>query len=814
MSCLEKVRTFVKRCGSPAKFVAKSIIGVAVPGSAPVMELIDKLIDCAHDTAKDNLDDFASREDLVRVEKMFDRMLDDMQDVVEHLRRLEDVPDLARKTLYAALRSEEHCLAAAEGIAEQAVQLSTVRADLAKLSAGQDDLRDLQRRNLGTLLDYIEEQREHNVAPSQLNDRLKQIEQALVASRRGEHDRAEAVFVQMSAAQPESATLAVAEAAAQAAAHQFARAANTLVRAARLRPGDAGLGEMSRIATSLSRGATPVDPRPDGGKRPQPGDTLDGWTLEKLLGFGGWGQVFLARKGEHTRALKIMHAELSRDPSFVNRFKREMSLLIALGEHPHLVPIDPEHLYGWAAEWNCWYYVMEYIEGASLQRYLDHHGALNVGQARTLFTGIAEGLAEAHRRGIVHRDIKPANILLRKDPQPGQGRGVLVDFGLAGAADAQTRGSGYTALFAAPEQMRHGTSDCRSDVYSLAATIYHCLLYGDAEKRGRFKAKFLPEDCPADVRGLLERCLDSDPDERPTHAGEFLGEWSKPKTATIVAPPSKIVAPVKPALPREFTNSIGMKFALIPAGKFLMGSPDGEQGRSADEGPQHEVEITRPFYMAVTPVTQEQYERVMGSNPSYFSVKGDGKHKVRRMDTQEFPVETVSWEEAVEFARRLSALTEEVKSGRSYRLPSEAQWEYSSRGGAPSYQVFHFGNSLSPTQANFDGNYPYGGAAKGPYLERTCKVSSYPANGFGLYDMHGNVWEWCADWYDENYYAASPGQDPLGPASASARVLRGGSWSSIGRLCRSAYRRRPAPGYRDQYYGFRLAAVPSLEQSK
>jgi formylglycine-generating enzyme required for sulfatase activity len=135
------------------------------------------------------------------------------------------------------------------------------------------------------------------------------------------------------------------------------------------------------------------------------------------------------------------------------------------------------------------------------------------------------------------------------------------------------------------------------------------------------------------------------------------------------------------------------------------------------------------------------------------------------------------------------------------------------RGGAPSYQVFHFGNSLTSTQANFDGNYPYGGAAKGPYLERTCKVGSYPANGFGLYEMYGNVYEWCSDWYDENYYAASPRQDPQGPERASARVLRGGSWNGYGGLCRSANRHRDEPGERDRLCGFRLAAVPSLEPS-
>jgi serine/threonine protein kinase len=170
-----------------------------------------------------------------------------------------------------------------------------------------------------------------------------------------------------------------------------------------------------------------------------------------------------------------------------------MGTLIGLGSHPYLIRIDPDHLFDKADDWNCWYYVMEYIQGSSLQRYLDKKGALDLAQASGLFTGIAAGLAAAHKRGIVHRDIKPANILLRKHPEPGQGRAVLADFGVAGLVDSHARGTGYTALFAAEEQMRHGISDCRSDIYSLAATIYHSLLYDDAEKRDRFKARLAAE---------------------------------------------------------------------------------------------------------------------------------------------------------------------------------------------------------------------------------------------------------------------------------------------------------------------------------
>jgi formylglycine-generating enzyme required for sulfatase activity len=142
-------------------------------------------------------------------------------------------------------------------------------------------------------------------------------------------------------------------------------------------------------------------------------------------------------------------------------------------------------------------------------------------------------------------------------------------------------------------------------------------------------------------------------------------------------------------------------------------------------------------------------------------------------------------------------------------LPTEAEWEYSCRGGAPAYQVFHFGNSLSSTQANFDGTSPYGSAGKGVYLERTCKVGSYGKNRFGLHDMHGNVWEWCSDWYGADYYGKSPRRDPQGPSEGSHRVLRGGGWRLDGRRCRSAFRLGNMPESRRHHLGFRVALVSS-----
>jgi formylglycine-generating enzyme required for sulfatase activity len=249
-------------------------------------------------------------------------------------------------------------------------------------------------------------------------------------------------------------------------------------------------------------------------------------------------------------------------------------------------------------------------------------------------------------------------------------------------------------------------------------------------------------------------------------------------------------------------NSIGMKFALIPAGTFLMGSPQQEKRRSKDEE-QHEVEIARPFYLGVFEVTQKQWRAVMGNNPSSFNPDRVGSN------TDDFPVESVSWPEVQTFLEQLTAREEEKKAGRKYRLPTEAEWEYAARSGAAEYQIFHYGNSLSSTQANFNGNYPYE-ADEGPYLERASQVGSYEPNYFGLYDMHGNnVWEWCADWYDKDYYKKSPGRDPAGPSEGSDRVIRGGSWDCFGQRCRSAWRNGIEPASRFEYLGFRVALVSS-----
>jgi len=242
--------------------------------------------------------------------------------------------------------------------------------------------------------------------------------------------------------------------------------------------------------------------------------------------------------------------------------------------------------------------------------------------------------------------------------------------------------------------------------------------------------------------------------------------------------------------PKEITNSIGMKLVLIPKGTFMMGSPESEKGRQKDET-QHEVTISKDYYLGVTEVTQGQYESVMGTNPSFF--QGD---KIRGSSSNH-PVEYVSWKDAVEFCKKLSELPEEMTDGRVYRLPTEAEREYACRAGSKS--AYSFGESSKSL-----GNYAwFNGNSNG----QTHPVGEKKANAWGLYDMHGNVWEWCSDWYGA--YPNGAVSDPVGPRKGSFRVLRGGCWIVEAPFCQSALRRCNFPSGSGSYYGFRVALSSS-----
>jgi eukaryotic-like serine/threonine-protein kinase len=241
-------------------------------------------------------------------------------------------------------------------------------------------------------------------------------------------------------------------------------------------------------------------------------------------------------------------------------------------------------------------------------------------------------------------------------------------------------------------------------------------------------------------------------------------------------------------------NGVDLKMVKIPGGNFMMGSPASEKNRYASESPQHQVTVPE-FYIGQTLVTQSQYQAIMGNNPTHFT--GNDK----------FPVENVSWLDAVEFCEKLSQ-----KTNRTYRLPSEAEWEYACRAG--SNTPYAFGETINPSVVNYDGNFPYGWAAKGEYREKITPVGSFPPNLFDLYDMHGNLYEWCLDEWVDNYNGTPTDGSARGNIISReeniARLLRGGSWYDIAQNCRAAFRSHIAASNRDGDIGFRVVGVQPM----
>ncbi len=236
-------------------------------------------------------------------------------------------------------------------------------------------------------------------------------------------------------------------------------------------------------------------------------------------------------------------------------------------------------------------------------------------------------------------------------------------------------------------------------------------------------------------------------------------------------------------------DKIIQRMRFIAPGRFMMGSPETEKERWEGEL-QHEVELTEGYWLADTACTQALWKAVMGSNPSRFQKDEDGK-------SDERPVEKVSWNDCQEFIEKLNNQVPAL----DLRLPTEAEWEYACRAGTTT--PFSFGENITTDQVNFDGNYPYNNGQKGEYRKKTVPVKALRQNPWGLYQMHGNVLEWCADWIGP--YESGFSENPKGPDQGEYRVLRGGSWDDNGRLVRSAPRSGLGPGYRIEFYGFRLA---------
>ena len=258
---------------------------------------------------------------------------------------------------------------------------------------------------------------------------------------------------------------------------------------------------------------------------------------------------------------------------------------------------------------------------------------------------------------------------------------------------------------------------------------------------------------------------------------------------------------VDPNRPPATTNML-----WIPGGTFVMGSPTSEVERDGDEG-QHTVTVSG-FYMSRYLLTQGEYQAVVGSNPSYFTTKDYFGNPISPDLNR--PVEQVSWDDATNYCYRLNVREGRVGSGLVYRLPTESEWEYACRAGTST--PFHYGPNLLSGMANFNGRYEYIGGVgtsnnpNGIYLGRTTAVGSYAPNGFGLYDMHGNVFEWCLDWYGT--YPTGSVVNPRGPGAGTYRVVRGGDWRDLARYCRSARRYDGGPPYWSLYFGFRPVLAP------
>ncbi|MEG4035616.1 bifunctional serine/threonine-protein kinase/formylglycine-generating enzyme family protein [Microcoleus sp. S36b_A4] len=420
-----------------------------------------------------------------------------------------------------------------------------------------------------------------------------------------------------------------------------------------------------------------------------------------------------------------------------------------------------------------------------------------------------------HEQKIIHRDIKPENIMRRRS----DGVLMLIDFGvskqLSGTVmsrlGTQVGTHGYTPL----EQMQGGEAYAASDLFSLGATAFHLLtgIYpSDLWTEHGYSwtgnwQQHLKSPIDKRLELILSKLLAKDIQQRYQSAEEVLRDFQRQSTPNFIQTLKRfdfdpvtvdVRGNISSGQRREaqfFSENLGsgaiLDMVAIPGGSFVMGSPNTEAGRSNNEEPQRTVNIS-PFFMGKYPITQEQWEVVMGNNPS--DIKG-----LKR------PVEQVSWNNALEFCQKISQ-----KTGKIYRLPSEAEWEYACRAGTTT--PFYFGETITPNLVNYDGNYPYGAAPKGRYRKQTTDVGSFPPNPFGLYDMHGNVWEWCSDKWHDNYSGAPTDGSSWETATDNKRVLRGGSWNNHALYSRSADRDRNSAGYKLRNWGFRVA-VASVSSS-
>ena len=576
------------------------------------------------------------------------------------------------------------------------------------------------------------------------------------------------------------------------------------------------------------------------------------YHIIKLLGQGGFGVTYLAQDydlpGNPYCVVKHLKPKTS-DPFILDiarrLFNTEAKVLYELGKLHERIPC----LFAHFEENGEFYFVQDFINGYELSQELIPGKKLSEAYVISLLKNVLEILVVAHGKGVIHRDINPKNLMRRQD-----GKIVLIDFGavkeIGSLVVNPQQQTNLTVVIGTPGYMpseqAKGKPRLCSDIYALGMVAIQALT-------GK-EPRSLPEDkttgeiiwrnqanISRSLANILDKMVHDHFSKRYQDAKTALQaildlsliSSSKYNVSTIfVRPQDKL-----PSLPskepttvnseivkinsdrqlselkldpeKSFIEHIGkgvtIEMVKICGGNFIMGSPHTEVERSNYEEPQHPVTINS-FFMGKYQVTQEQWEAVMGNNPSYF--KGAKR-----------PVEQISWDDAVKFCQLLSQ-----KTGKNYRLPSEAEWEYACRAGTTT--PFYFGETITPDLVNYNGNYAYGDAPKGIWRKETTNVGSFPPNAFGLYDMHGNVWEWCTDpWHDNYKGAPSDGRvwdethndrryedynllvnikNDLRP-----RVLRGGSWLCNPDGCRAAFRDLSlAPDVRYVNLGFRIAWTP------
>ncbi|MCE2717543.1 MAG: SUMF1/EgtB/PvdO family nonheme iron enzyme [Dolichospermum sp.] len=526
----------------------------------------------------------------------------------------------------------------------------------------------------------------------------------------------------------------------------------------------------------------------------------------RVIGEGGFGRTFLAVDKQRLDTPCVIKQFLPQQSGSAalekatELFKQEAFRLRDLGKHSHI----PDLLAFFPQEGRL-YLIQEFIEGKNLLDELQQKGKFSESEVKQILVELLPILQFVHDNKVIHRDIKPENII--KSSQTGAL--FLIDFGVSkevgGSVLSRVGTITGTPGYAPPEQMR-GMVFPNSDLYSLAVTCIR-LLTGHFQKddgddlifdsmRMQWTWKQYVS-VSQDLEIVLDKMLQDLPINRFQSAYEVLSSLEKQIVSTSAQIqnssislqgfiPNTISSRFNPAISSTQNENLGkgvvLEMVAIPGGKFLMGSPEGQGDDS--EKPQHQVTVP-PFFMGKYPVTQAQWERVADLP----KVKIDLRSKPSHFQGANLPVENVSWHDAQEFCARLSKAT-----GKLYRLPSEAEWEYACR--ANTTTPYYFGDTITTDLVNHNGKYG-----------KTTDVGKFYPNAFGLYDMHGNVWEWCEDGWHKNYINAPiwPNDSIAWISSNNKQILRGGSWIDLRGLCRSACRNGNNAYYRCYDYGFRVA---------